>query len=50
MAQHKRYGPQFKLQAAKLVVDSGYTFAQAASPAATRRQGGFRTSWGCFRE
>lgn len=30
MGQHKRYSQQFKLQAAKLVVETGYTFAQAA--------------------
>ena len=30
MSQHRRYSPQFKLQAAKLVVESGYSYAQAA--------------------
>ena len=30
MGQHRRYSPQFKLEAAKLVVEGGYTYAQAA--------------------
>jgi len=30
MAEHKRYAEEFKLQAARLIVENGYTYRQAA--------------------